>query len=286
MKLRQALNDFVSALELTEAQRTAASRQHTVLRDRLARILNLDPRYNTFLTGSYARRTAIRPLNDIDMFCVLAPEHHSESPRLVQRLVKRALDEAYPGKAAEPRNRAVKISFEGTEIAYDVVPAFVDGPDVFRIPDRAEDRWIRSNPKRHQEIATRANDRAGGDLKPLTKVVKHWNNRQSRRQQLASFHLEVMAWDVLTAKPHDRSQGLVDLFRGLARRVRSPVPDPAGLGPAVDAGLVDRSAAAGRLMEAGAIVARAIEFDRDGHPGHAHASMRGLLGRPYPVRGA
>ena len=71
MTLKQAIQEFISALELTENERSEASRQHTNLRDGLAAELDLDPDYNTFLTGSYARSTATRPLNDIDVFCVL-----------------------------------------------------------------------------------------------------------------------------------------------------------------------------------------------------------------------
>lgn len=283
MRLRQAIHDFVSALELTEAEREKAARQHTVLRERLSQQLNLDPEHQTFLTGSYARRTAIRPLDDIDMFCVLTEEVRSSSPRQVQRHVKLALDRAYPGKAAEPRNRAVKIEFSETGIAYDVVPAISNRLGSFHIPDRQGDRWILSNPKFHQDRATRANQRAGGELKPLTKVAKHWNRHRPDRNRLSSFHIEVMAWEAMTAPPQDRAHGLVTLFRFLARRVLAPTPDPAGLGPDIDAGLTDREGAARRLQDVADTIDRAIAEDAAGRTERAHDLLRQLFGEPYPA---
>ena len=286
MRLGQAIHDFISALELTDAERSSASRQHKNLREQLSRRLTLNPDCQTFLTGSYGRRTAIRPLDDIDMFCVLDGDYRHMSPREAQCEVKRALDASFPGKAAEPRARAVKIEFSGTGIAYDVVPAFAEPAGHFRIPDRQEDRWIKSNPKEHADLATNANRRTESELKPLTKAVKHWNKKQSERQRLRSFHLEVMAWSVITAKPANRACGLVDLFKGLAHQVKSPTPDPAGLGPAIDEGWSDRDGAASRLNMAATEIEQAIRLDDEGATAQAHHILRKLFGDAYPERGA
>src|SRR5512139_1503285 len=104
MRLQQAVHDFIAALELTEREQEAASAQHTYLREGLAARLDLDPDYNAFLTGSYARSTAIRPLKDIDVFCVLKRTQEVDptvvSPMAALRILKEALDAQYDGKAA------------------------------------------------------------------------------------------------------------------------------------------------------------------------------------------
>lgn len=293
MTLKQAIHEFISALELSEAERDEAKRQHTYLREGLSRRLDLDPDYGTFLTGSYARSTAIRPLDDVDVFCVLArskiadPEALTPSDAL--ELIKKVLDEQYPGKAADPQNRSVNIAFSGTGIGYDVVPAFRDDGqgEGFVIPDIDAGEWIRSNPKIHKARSIEANDGTDGEIKPLTKAVKHWNRRQRDDDRLGSFHLEVMAWDVLTQPVDSRLAGLIDLFAGLADRVMTATPDPAGLGPDIDAGLTwaERDAAAERLRAVASELSRAQRLARDGEVEHAHHVLRGLFGDPYPEKG-
>lgn len=293
MTLRQALHEFISALELSETEREEAVRQHTHLRQGLARELDLDPDHGTFLTGSYARSTAIRPLDDIDVFCVLARSSVADpnvmTPHAALGEIKRALDASYPGKAASPQNRSVNIAFSGTGIAYDVVPAFRDPTDseVFLIPDLAAGIWIRSNPKIHRARSIEANEATQSELKPLTKAVKHWNRRQGDENRLRSFHLEVMAWDVLTSPVESRLVGLSDLFSGLSERVMTRTGDPARLGPDIDAGLTDRErdGAAVRLREAAAELARAKRLAGDGEVQHAHYVLRGLFGEAYPEEG-
>jgi Second Messenger Oligonucleotide or Dinucleotide Synthetase domain len=297
MNLRQAVHDFISNLELTDNQREAASNQHTYLREQLMAELTLDPKFNTFLTGSYSRSTAIRPLKDIDVFCVLKRSDNVNptkwTPANALAYIKSALENIYSGKVAETQRRSVNIEFSGTGIAYDVVPAFVDEDaklleeEVFFIPDVDLSRWIRSNPRVHMKKSVEANDKAGTQLKPLTKAIKHWNRRQSKTEQLRSFHIEVMAWDVLTTKPDNRLQGLKTLFSGLASRVLYTTPDPAGLGPAIDEGMTwaEREAAKKRFDQAAVTMAEAIQLAADGKTEAAHHKLYTLFGDPYPEKG-
>lgn len=297
MNLRQAVHEFISNLELTDGERDDASRQHKNLRDGLAQKLELDPDFNTFLTGSYARSTAIRPLKDIDVFCVLkCTDKFDEiqlAPAKALATIKSALQSIYNGKVAEPQRRSMNIEFSGTGIAYDVVPAFIDeeakkvDEEVFFIPDVDQSQWIRSNPRVHKRKSVAANENAGSELKPLTKAIKHWNRRQPENDQLRSFHIEVMAWAVLTEKPENRLEGLKMLFMGLASRVLSSTPDPAGLGPNIDDGmtLADRYAARDRLNQAASTMADAIQSANDGKTEAAHHKLYGLFGDPYPEKG-
>ena len=150
------------------------------------------------------------------MFCVLKLTKDVNptnwSPTSALQKIKETLEGLYYGKVAEPQRRSVNIEFSGTGIAYDVVPAFVDeeaksrDEEVFIIPDVDQSKWIRSNPRVHREKSVEANEKAGKEFKPLTKAVKHWNRRQPEAHQLRSFHIETMAWSVLTEKPENRVQ--------------------------------------------------------------------------------
>ncbi|MCB9796285.1 MAG: nucleotidyltransferase [Alphaproteobacteria bacterium] len=278
-----AFDAFTSALELTPSESAAVIRQHTYLRTQLQQRTHT---LGNFLTGSYARSTAIRPLNDVDLFLVLDPAFHpgpGRTPIECLRQVQAAVDAAYPpNKHPILQSRSVNIAFSGTGVGYDVVPAFADGGEVFRIPDRDTNRWVRSNPKVHQARSTQANERAGKMLKPLTKAVKHWNYQNGKL--VRSFHLEVMAWDILTSKPVSWLEGLATLFEGLAARVLQPCPDPAGLGPNIDS-LKDPAAARARLREAARSARAACDFNAQGQQQFAHHHLRGLFGDLYPDKG-
>lgn len=294
MTIRQAIHEFISLLELTEHERAEASRQHTFLRESLSKKLSLHPDHGTFLSGSYSRSTAIRPLNDIDVFCVMLPgpgcDPSQDPPSKGLDVVQTALEAIYPKKDVRRQNRSVNIAFTGTGIAYDVVPAFVDTTSsdlVYLIPDLRAWRWIRSNPRIHKERSMEANARAEGELKPLTKAAKYWNRRQPEAAQLRSFHLEVMAWSVITQKPEDRLSGLLTLFDGLARRVYERTPEPAGLGPDLDEDLspAERRDASERLRAAVDEIRRAQGLAADGKTEAAHHVLYQLFGDPYPERG-
>lgn len=294
MTIRQAIHDFIRLLELTPGEQDDASRQHTYLRENLSKKLDLHPEHGTFLSGSYSRRTAIRPLNDIDVFCVMLAgskcDPAGDPPSKGLDVVQEALEAIYPKKDVRRQNRSVNIAFTVTGIAYDVVPAFVDESAddlVYLIPDIRAWRWIHSNPRIHKERSVGANERAEGELKPLTKGAKHWNRRQPEAAQLRSFHLEVMAWRVIVQKPEDRLSGLITLFDGLAGQVHARTPEPAGLGPDLDEDLspAERQAASERLMGAADELRRAQRLATDGKTEAAHHVLYQLFGDPYPEKG-
>lgn len=282
--IRQAFEEFLQTLELTEAEQETASAQHTRLREALQQRLEVA---DNFLSGSYRRKTAIRPLNDIDVFLVLKEIDgldRRSTPGDVLTVIKKTLEEIWPGKTASLQARSVNIEFTGSGIAYDVVPAFVDSAEVYLIPDRSASTWIRTNPKVHAEKSSAANEKAGKKLKPLLKALKHANREHDAGCR--SFHLEVMSWAVLTSAPATYLDGFITLVEGTAALVTSPCPDPAGLGPAIQPSL-ERCLAAQTWLQATAKLAReARTLAEEGKTGAAHSKLREVFGSQWPERGS
>lgn len=281
--IRQAFEDFLQTLELTDAEQERASGQHPRVREALQQRLDVD---DNFLSGSYRRKTAIRPLNDIDLFIVLKELdglNRASEPHAVLTTIKDTLEEAWPGKTAVLQARSVNIEFTGSGIAYDVVPAFVDTAEVYLIPDRSACTWIRTNPKVHAERSTAANEAAGKMLKPLVKALKQANREHDAGCR--SFHLEVMAWSVLTTPPTSYLDGFITLLEGTAEQIVLPCPDPAGLGPEIQPS-PERCAAAQTWLMAMATLAREAKvLAADGKTGAAHAKLREVFGSQWPERG-
>lgn len=296
--VRESFDQFLRGLELTASEQETASRQQNDLRARLRNTLRGVVR--DVLVGSYARRTAIRPLNDIDLFVELDVnvwrERRAAQPLLLLEDVQRALRACYPGSppATRIQGRSVNIDFAGTGIGYDIIPAFLvprtgwSTDDIYEIPDRKRQTWIRTNPESHRLACVAANARAGSKLNPLIKAAKCWNRGQANPagdKPLCSFHLEVMAYSAFVSPPADVRRGLLDLLRSLRVQIQWPCPEPAGLGPAVDADWTrdDRARAAVALDTAVATAERAIEYESRGQHAQACETWRSLLGSTFPL---
>ncbi|MBZ4422697.1 CBASS oligonucleotide cyclase [Myxococcus sp. RHSTA-1-4] len=282
----EALELFIQSLELTDRQRDEVSRQHTMVREELRQRLR---QKTDFLSGSYSRHTAIRPLHDIDIFVVLGDvaSTPSETPDAALKRVRQALKAAWPNKELPIlQQHSVHLEFTTSGLEFDVVPAWqLPGPqEVYLIPERHTGRWIRTNPRRHQELSTQFNERAGKKLKPLIKAVKHWN-RQQGSSPLGSFHLEAMSYTAFSSPPVGYLEGLEALFGYLVQRVMQPCPDPAGLGANVDARMTDGQREAARNLFMGAArTLRLAREERDSRPGDAHARLRAFFGNEYRER--
>jgi len=281
----QAFDQMIRSLELTEREQSEATRQSNVVRDNLRASVTI---VHDFLSGSYRRRTAIRPLKDIDLVLVLDEQKHralrAAPPQQTLALVRDALARAYPN-ASPPRlgGRSVNIEFRGTDIGYDVVPAFRHAAGGYLIPDRERGSWIRSDPERHRQACVDANQTAGNMLNALIKLAKSINARHHR--PLRSFHLEVMAYSAFQGRPESYPRGLCRLLLHLADRVLQSCPEPAGLGPRIDQGMTSETRGELRRILQGwiAITTEALAAAERGDLALAHTRWSSLFGPLYPA---
>ena len=89
LTIAQAFQQFLESLELTPKQREKASNQHRHMREQLQGRLDVA---DNFLSGSYKRSTAVRPLNDIDIFLVLGGSYANYTPAQLLKLIQSELD--------------------------------------------------------------------------------------------------------------------------------------------------------------------------------------------------
>jgi len=235
--IQLALHEMRSSVELNEEEIAQASYYHNLVRDKLQGTLG--GYRGSFLTGSYARHTAIAPLKDIDVFVVIDQEDRRDlfdgTARRCISAVRTATKDALPRLAQEPRlqKRSVGVDFATAELRVELVPAFTTEHDgVFRIADRHSDRWILSAPQIHTEISTEANQRSGGHLKPVIKMLKAW--KRQHNLPIKSFHLEVMCYSAPILPSHTLSEALACALSYLRQAIVFPCPDPARVGAPLD----------------------------------------------------
>lgn len=196
------LRGAVQRVEPTATQKTGASRSHNYLRDLLATGNMARVIYDSYLSGSYARDTAVIPLDDVDIIFMIDPAHWQDgldslfrlrpSPKAVLNTFAGAIRRRYDQSTVYIQRRSVRLSMHHLDI--DAVPALQSSDsDKILIGDATKDEWIESAPKKHEDIASRLNVSRGNNFKPLVKLLKAWNNSLPTTASLKGFAIETMA---------------------------------------------------------------------------------------------
>lgn len=201
--LEHRLAARAGTIAATAAQRKAAATSRDHLRELLSTGHMERRLLDDFLIGSYARFTALTPLDDVDMVFVIDPGYWQVSlARLVGQRppVDKVLESfatatrrRYPATSVRVQRRSIGLLL--SKLTIDIVPAIADPsrPDWIYIPDRDKQAWIPSAPKIHTRVSSDVNQRNGNRLKPLVRLLKSWNNLIPGTARLKSFAIETMA---------------------------------------------------------------------------------------------
>lgn len=212
------LRELARTIEPSVAQKSAASRSHNYLLDLLNTGQFGNRLVDAYLSGSYARDTAISPIDDVDVIVVVDPNGWRQSmwsgnpaPDRILQSFATAIRYRYAASSVHVQRRSVCLELNHLDI--DVVPAIAvsGGPHRVMIPDASSGEWIVSAPKVHTILATGINKTHGGRFKPLVKLLKYWNSQLPETARLKSFAIETMAATLF------HKVDLPDLQEGLRR---------------------------------------------------------------------
>lgn len=240
---------------------------HTELREKLEVLLSFKGEGETysFLTGSYVRNTIIRPPKDVDFFIVLDETKYGNiGPKDILSTLEKAIKDVLKDKRIVVQSHSVTIEYDN-EFGIDVIPAFENGSDRYKIPEVINDKeaWLLSNPKIHKEKLTKANESNNGQLVPIVKLLKSW--KEDNCAYLKSFHLELLAARILdNAGIRNISEGLNIFFNGASSYLSTAcVVDPANTTNLVDSYLNanERSQAINSILKAKEISNKAWELE-------------------------
>ena len=176
-------------------------KKQNALREKMREVLPLE---DDFLTGSYKRRTILKPKNkddkiDVDVFVAFNNEEYGETALAdLREMVVEALHSIKEQNPAlgitfidDQQRRSVGVQF-GRNFQIDIVPAVQIEKDVlYKIFDRRTHDAIKSNPKLHGSMLTKANEKNNNLLVPLVRVLKAW--KRVKCDYVKSFHIELMA---------------------------------------------------------------------------------------------
>ncbi len=255
--LNSLFETFLSNIEPDSDTRNEAIKAHELVRDWLASHESFGSVHvETFLAGSYRRKTSITPIKDVDIVVVCSmSEYDPENPKKLLDKLKSALDDNKKYKTrTSPRRRSIQI--ELSKIDMDIVPTVApDGVDnPLLIPDRDATQWFRTNPKGHiawtqaLNANTLLSDSDRGRFVPLVKMARQW-----KRVQISARHPKGHLLEIIAGYHHDPvARDWADVFVSWAERTTTAFaiyrqtesmpsfPDPGLAGETIKTGMEQR----------------------------------------------
>jgi hypothetical protein len=201
--VQQAFADFDRALNLDPDERREAQEFHNKLTDFLK---SKGVIKNAFLQGSFARKTMLSPVRDIDKVIILDDRYvdlqaQTNGSENAADLVERTLRERYPDAVYGRSRHAIQMDLGEDTFSFDVVPAFEihgDTDDVM-IMDRERVPWKRSNTRTLIEVVAERNAECEGAFVHQVRYVKHWA-RTHLGERLPGLHVEAIAFACIGEK--------------------------------------------------------------------------------------
>lgn len=192
------------------------------LREKLTNHLSEHPDFalkKMQLSGSLAKGTALRSLNDIDIALYVAGEDAPHQVAELLNYIAERLRKAYPNKAPEdvrPQTYSVMISFKGTGLDVDVVPILYYGDPDWRGDLISQDdgsRLMTSIPM-HLTFAKKRKDAQPTDFAQVVRLVKYWAAIQ--KAEVAGFRFKSFMIEMILAHLSDTGTKMNDYPEALA----------------------------------------------------------------------
>jgi len=185
------------------------------LRERLEGYLKEHPDFTLKrmqLSGSLAKRTALRSLNDIDVACYIAG---ADTPRDIKALLDylaERLRKAYPTfkpEQIQPQTYSVTVSFVSSGLDVDVVPILYGGDPQWygNLVSQDDGSFLKTSIPLHLEFA-KARRAASPDFAQVIRLLKYWARLQ--KQANPNFRFKSFMIELIVAKLCDDGLDLSD----------------------------------------------------------------------------
>lgn len=173
------------------------------LREKLDNYLSEHPDFSLkkiLLSGSLAKGTPLRSLNDIDMACYISG---ADTPQDVEDLLEylaERLRTAFPNFKPDqvtPQTYSVTVSFRGSGLDVDVVPILYDGdPDWYgNLVSQDDGSFLETNIPFHLDFLRNRKKAQDGHFSSVARLLKFWvkNVKQGREGfRFKSFMVELI----------------------------------------------------------------------------------------------
>ena len=221
----EAFAEFDENLKLDPNERKAAQDRHNAITTLLLRAGII---VSAFLQGSFARKTMIAPLRDVDKVVVLSPRMAGLTADQVMDRIQDFVAVEYPAATFDRSRHALKIDFGPNSFYFDTVPAWetTTADDLVCIANRETGSWDRSNTRELIRVVGERNAATNGlfihQVRMGKQAVKHLLDGM-----VPGLHVESWAYLVIEeALPHD--QALTRILEAGAELLGGRYTEPTG----------------------------------------------------------
>lgn len=173
------------------------------LRERLEVYLAEHPDFTLkkiLLSGSLAKGTALRSLNDIDMACYISGVDAPKDVAALLKYLAERLRTAFPNFSPDqvkPQTYCVTVSFKGSGLDVDVVPILYDGdPNWYgNVVSQDDGSFLKTNIPLHLEFIRKRKRALENDFAQVVRLVKFWTRKMKSEQdsfRFKSFMVELV----------------------------------------------------------------------------------------------
>lgn len=191
------------------------------LRERLEAYLSENPDYGLrkmLLSGSLAKRTALKTINDIDVGVYIATD---QAPHKLGELLTWLADRLrktyhqIPAESIYIDEPCVVISFKGTGLDVEITPILYDGDPQWRgyLWTRNEQNRVLTSIPMHLDFIQRRKNTNPGTFAQVVRLLKWW--AKQRRGDTSGFELKSFMIELIMAKVADGGAKLDDHYTGL-----------------------------------------------------------------------
>jgi tRNA nucleotidyltransferase (CCA-adding enzyme) len=173
------------------------------LREKLESYLNEHPDFSLrkmLLSGSLAKGTAMRSLNDIDVACYISG---ADSPHEVTDLLNYLADrlrQAFPNFTSDqvqPQTYSVTVSFRGTGLDVDVVPILYDGDTQWfgNLVSQDDGSFLKTSIPLHLDFIRKRKQEQDKHFAQVVRLVKFWARKVKNERdgfRFKSFMVEMI----------------------------------------------------------------------------------------------
>ena len=186
------------------------------LRDRLEGYLSEHPDFTLkkmLLSGSLAKGTALRSLNDIDVACYISgAEAPHEIKALLDYLAER-LRKAFPNFSPDqvkPQTYSVCVSFRGTGLDVDVVPILYDGDPQWygNLVSQDDGSFLKTSIPLHLEFTRKRKRAQETHFAQVARLIKFWARLMKKERD--GFRFKSFMIEMILSKLCDQGLDLSD----------------------------------------------------------------------------
>lgn len=202
-------NWAVEKVNLPKDKASEYREQANRLREKVQSYISEHPDFTLrkmLLSGSLAKGTALRSLNDIDVACYISgADAPQDIPKLLDYLAER-LKKAFPNFSPDqikPQTYSVTVSFKGSGLDVDIVPVlYYDDPDWYgKLVSQHDGSFLETCIPRHLEFIRTRKAKNQVHFAQVVRLLKYWVRNQ--KQENESFKFKSFMVELILAKLSD-----------------------------------------------------------------------------------